>query len=215
MGSECKHDRLLDQVVALELRMFQVVREKRPSLCRDMPEAFQTMRRMTHSVLSIETLASYLADLERAAASGQNLMTTKYARMNGLLPCLNDDPSIDDIVRMEREWQKELTVHYPELFTTQSAAEFERYLRSELDALSPRTLGLVFDDMVQGKEEHRNVVEERYDFLTRMLGYHSIREMERAFQASTSRTESDAAVGRVARSADRTDPVHQTQSEEG
>jgi hypothetical protein len=210
-SDECRRDGLLDQVVVLELNMFQAVREKRPSLCRDQPEAFRVMRRMTHSVLSNETLTSYLADLERAADAGENLMTAKYARMNGLVPCLNDDPVIDDIVRIEREWQKELTVNYPELFTAQSAAEFERYLRSELDALSPRTLGLIFDDMVQGKEEHRNLAEERYDFLARMLGYHSIRKMERAFQVSTSRTESDAGVGRAAHSGDRTEPVQQIQ----
>lgn len=143
-------------------------------MCKDMPKAFKVMRRMTHSVLSNETLGSYLRDLEQAAADGRNLMMEKYARMDNLIPYLNDNPIIDRIVRMERGWQSELSHRYPQLFRTQSIQAFELYLHSELETYSDQTLELYFRDVSKGAEEGRNLAEERYAFLADMLGYDSI-----------------------------------------
>jgi hypothetical protein len=173
-GEQRRHDDLLDRVVDLELAMFEAVREERPSSCRDMPKAFKVMRSMTHSVLSAETLRSYLRDLEQATADGRNLMTEKYARMEGLIPRRDDSPVIDRIVRMERGWQDELSDRYPQLFEAQSMQTFELYLRSELETYSHRTLELYLRDVYESAEENRNLGEERYTLLARMLGHDSI-----------------------------------------
>jgi hypothetical protein len=178
MASEQRpRDDVLGRVVDLELGMFEAVREEQPSLCKAMPKIFRVMRRMTHSVLSAETLRSYLRDLEQAAADGRNLMTGKYARMDNLIPCLNHNPIIDRIVRIEAGWQDELSDKYPQLFRAQSMQAFERYLQSDLETYSDRTLQLYFRDVSEGAEKNRNLAEERYAFLARMLGHDSIAAM--------------------------------------
>ena len=68
-------EELLNKIIEIELRMFEQVRTSEPSLCKDRPETFKVMRGMTHSVLSTETLESYLGDLYKAKAEGRNLLT--------------------------------------------------------------------------------------------------------------------------------------------
>lgn len=169
-----QRDSLLDRIIAMELDMFQTVREEQPSLCKDMPETFKVMRRMTHCVLSNETLESYLKDLSQAAANRRNLMTEKYARMDNLIPCLNANPVIDRIVQVEHRGREELANKYPQMFRTQSAQALFVYLRSELETYSDQTLELYFKDISDAVKEGRNLVEERYTFLFRILGYSSI-----------------------------------------
>lgn len=72
-----------------------------------MLKTFYLMREMSHSVLAADTLTSYLQDLETAAAAGRNLMTEKYARMENLIPSLNENELIYKIVDIEREWLSE------------------------------------------------------------------------------------------------------------
>lgn len=178
-SNQARYGDPLDTVIDLELGMFNAVREERPSACRDKPKAFKVMRRITHSVLSAETLRSYLRDLEQATADGRNLMAEKYARMQGLIPVRDDSAVIDRIVEMEGGWQDELSHRYPQLFAAQSMQAFELYLRSELETYSDHTLELYLRDICESAEETRNLAEERYTFLAKMLGHDSIPAMVR------------------------------------
>jgi hypothetical protein len=135
------------------------------------------MRRMTHSVLSTETLESYLGDLQRANAEGRNLLTEKYARMDNRIPPLKSNRSIDDIVKLEARWMKELSQKYPRSFKGGSAG-FTVYLSSELETYSDETLKLYVSDVSGAEKEGRNLAEERYTWLSRQLGYDSIDDME-------------------------------------
>jgi len=174
-------EELLKSIIEIELDMFERVRTAEPSLCKDKPETFKVMRGMTHSVLSTETLESYLKDLHKAKAEGRNLLTEKYARMDNRIPPLKTNPIIDDIVEIEARWMKELSGRYPHTFKGQ--ASFKIYLSSELETYSDQTLELYFEDLSKAEKEGRNLAEERYTMLFQQIGYSSIAEAEKKARA--------------------------------
>jgi len=169
---------LLNNIIKFELDMFEQVRTAELSLCKDRPETFKVMRRMTHSILSTETLESYLEDLHKAKAEGRNLLTEKYARMDNRIPPLKTNRLIDDIVKLESRWMRELSQKYPQSFKSGSGS-FELYLSSELETYSDETLKLYFGDVSRAEKEGRNLAEERYTKLSQQIGYSSIDEMEK------------------------------------
>jgi len=169
---------LLNNIIEIELHMFKQVRTSEPSLCKDRPETFKVMRRMTHSVLSTETLEAYLEDLHKAEAKGRNLLTEKYARMDNIIPPLKTNRFIDDIVKLESRWVRELSQKYPRSFKGESGS-FELYLSSELETYSDETLKLYFGDVSRAEKEGRSLAEERYTKLFQQIGYSSIDEVER------------------------------------
>lgn len=171
---------LLDEIISLELRMFLAVEPSIPSACQEQPETFKLMRRAGHHVLSTDTLESYLNDLLEAADEGRNLMTQKYARIDNLIPCLNNSPLIDTIVEAEGRWLKELEEKYPLTFRGRSDYAAGIYLRSELETYSDKTLELYLKDVRNAIEEGRNLTAERYTFLFQQIGYKSIDDMERS-----------------------------------
>jgi len=180
------HMDLVNQVVELELDMFERVRTAEPSLCQEKPEAFKSMRAMTHSVLSQETLESYLDDLQQANMDGKNLLTLKYARMDSKIPPLKKNPVIDNIVKIEEHWMTELSLRYPRV--VKGAPGFSVYLSSELETYSDRTLDLYFGDVTRAESEGRNLAEDRYNWLFEKIGYGSIIEAnERARDAKEER----------------------------
>jgi hypothetical protein len=168
---------LINQISEIELDMFERVRTAEPSLCKDRPETFKAMRGMTHSVLSTETLKSYLEDLQKARAEGMNLLTEKYARMDNQIPPVKANPVINDIVKLESRWMRELSQKYPQIFKG-GAVGFELYLSSELETYSDKTLGLYFGDISRAEREGRSLAEERYTKLFQQIGYSSIAEAE-------------------------------------
>jgi hypothetical protein len=175
---EQNREEILDKIIELETSMFEQVRTSELSLCKDQPETFRVMRRMTHSVLSTRTLDSYLGDLQKAKAEGRNLLTEKYARMDNRIPPLKSNRFIDDIVKLEAHWMKELSQKYPHSFKSGSGS-FELYLSRELETYSDETLKLYFSDVSRAEKEGRNLAEERYTGLSRQIGYGSIGEMDR------------------------------------
>jgi hypothetical protein len=169
-------EELLKGIIEIELDMFERVRTAEPSLCKDRPETFKVMRGMSHSVLSTQTLESYLEDLQKAKAEGRNLVTEKYARMDNRIPPLTTNPIIDDIVRIEAHWMKELSEKYPHTF--KGGGGFTIYLSSELETYSDKTLELYFEDISKAEKEGRNLEEEAYLMLFQQIGYSSIAEVE-------------------------------------
>ena len=169
---------LLRRIVDLELRMFLAIQPSIPSACQEMPDTFRLTRRASFLVLSDETLRSYLRDLEEAMDEDQNLMELKYARMDDLVPQLNDSPTIDRIVEVEGRWMDELAERYPLTFRGRSDYAAGVYLRSELETYSDRTLDSYFRDVTVAMGAGRNLIEERYAFIFRESGYDSIDDVE-------------------------------------
>lgn len=191
------HEQLLQAVIALEKRMFVAVKASSPSACQQHLHTFETMRRMSHCVLSDETLSSYLQDLQDAfepvQASGccvapslsgvntpaqtellRNFFSEKYARIEGLIPPLKSNPVIDEIVVVESAWFRDLQSRFPHLLHATGA--FEAYERAELETYSDRTLASYARDLHAATQQGRNLVEERYRFLYKTLGLGTLEE---------------------------------------
>ena len=110
-----------------------------------------------------------------------NLMTEKYARINGLLPFSGIHPLIDDIIKIEVNWQKEIVQKYPHIFidtTTCGVSDFEIYLRSEIETYSYKTLEYLFRDVSEALIEEKNLTKEIYIKAFQKLGYNSLEEVE-------------------------------------
>lgn len=167
---------LLEKIIAREAAMFIAVKASEPADCQEMLKTFYLMREMSHSVLAADTLTSYLQDLETAAAAGRNLMTEKYARMENLIPSLNENELIYKIVDIEREWLSEVHKKYP--LTIAVEGGFTTYAVCELETYSDATLNLYYRDIFLAATQKRNLVEERYQYLYGNLGFKDLEEVE-------------------------------------
>ncbi|MBK8595813.1 MAG: DUF4125 family protein [Holophagales bacterium] len=168
---------LLEQIVGREWDMMKAVVSDGRSLCQERPGTFRAMRRMSHSVLSRDTLASYLGDLRNAEIEGRNLVTEKYARMEGQIPPLSDCPLIPRIVSIEAAWMKELCDTWPLTFHA-AAGSFARYESCELETYSDPTLMLLYRDVLAAREGGRNLVRERYEHLFEVQGQGTLADVE-------------------------------------
>lgn len=182
---------LLQTIIAREAEMFVTVKTSEPADCQTMLNTFRMLRAMSHSVLADDTLASYLQDLETAAATGRNLMTEKYARMENLIPQLNENELIGKIVDIEREWLSAVHKKYP--LTVAVDGGFTTYAVCELETYSDETLNLYYRDIFLAATQKRNLVEERYRYLYCNLGFKDLEEVETlARKHAAARSEQDA-----------------------
>ncbi len=171
---------LIDDILRIELEWFMNVRAIYPSRCQEHPRVFELVRRSSYELWSEETLRAYLEHLRRAKAEGRNLMTEKYARIDGMIPPINLNPLIDKIVEIEGRWAEETHEKYPNMFDSDSTLGFRIYLRSELETYSDEVLGLYYRDLEKALESGRNLVEEKYLRLFQRIGYGSLREVDEA-----------------------------------
>ena len=168
---------LVQEIVDREWEMMSNVVSDGRSLCQERPGTFRAMREMTHSVLSRDTLASYAGDLRNAALEGRNLVTEKYARMEGKIPPVSECPLIARIVAIESAWMNDLCEAFPLTFRS-AVAYFERYESCELETFSDATLTLLYRDVLAARESGRNLVRERYESLFAKLGQGTLAEVE-------------------------------------
>lgn len=170
MNTTAERDALLDEIIDRELAMFlETPNEGGVAACQQRPETFRVMRRMAHVTHDDETLRSYLEDLRAAKASGRNFMLEKYARMDDRLPPLSDSPLLDEIADAENTFMEEAARIRPDRIRRNGSGIFRRYLRCELETLSPRTLDLYAREVRRAQEEGRNPVLERHDWLAGYL----------------------------------------------
>jgi hypothetical protein len=177
------------QILEIELEMFLAVNGEDNTSCQEHPDAFKLHRRAQFAAWSLPTLKSYLDDLARAQRLGENLMTLKYARMEGLVTRANANPLIDQIVRIGIGWQAEMIHKYPALMSGARPltdpdgrgrmTSFETYARGENETYSDRTLELLYADMCARLERGTNMSEEVYASLVKESGYTSLEEAER------------------------------------
>jgi hypothetical protein len=184
---EMNKEDFINEILDLELDMFLSVKTDQPAPCQQDPAGFRKTRSAQFQTWSIETLASYCNDLETATRENRNLMTLKYARMDNLIPPLNTDSIIDEIVRMNVLWQKEMAEKYPNLIArgrpiddgeNSVITSFKTYLACELETYSDVTLACLFKDIREFQERNENMMEKVYEHMVKGLGYHSIEEAE-------------------------------------
>jgi hypothetical protein len=180
---------VLLEILEREMEMFLSVPTDGPCGCKDHLDSFLLNRRVQFLTWSEEALSSYRDDLVSAKRDGRNLMTYKYARMGGQLPCENTDPLIDAIVCEQMEWQGALFKTYPAfmcrarpLRTSQDGdgkTSFETYLRAELETFSAATLARLLREIERKKTAGINMSEETYELLLKEKGLPPLAEMER------------------------------------
>jgi hypothetical protein len=179
----------IEEILDLELAMFLSVKTDQPAPCQQDPVGFRKTRNAQFQTWSIETLASYCNDLEAATREDRNLMTLKYARMDNLIPSLNQNSIIDEIVRINVSWQKEMAEKYPNLISRGRPIDdegnllitsFTTYLSCELETYSDVTLACLFKDIREFQERSENMMEKVYEHMVKGLGYRSVGEAEEA-----------------------------------
>ncbi len=187
---------IIETILEKELRMFLTVPTVGRASCQEHPEEFRRHRASQFSVWSRETLERYLNDLDCAEKDGVNLMTLKYARMGGQIPCLNEDSIIDRIVEIQYAWQKEMFEKYPRLMArgrvldseddAEGRTSFETYLRGELETYFSSTLGSLYQDMENARQNSNNLNEKVYEALVKSFGLPSIEAAEQALDKEPS-----------------------------
>ncbi len=151
---------LISGILEVEWGMFASVQAKeRSAACQEDPDSFRIIRAANFLTWSETALASYFNDLRLARRDGRNLMTEKYARMEGLIPPLNPDaaPLIERIVRKECLWAEEYLKSNPgarlarPIYSRDDApgvTSSETYSRAELETYSIQTLEYYYMDIL-------------------------------------------------------------------
>jgi uncharacterized protein DUF4125 len=182
---------IIDRILEIEKKMFLTVKSKEEAPCQRDIESFLLHRRAQFTPWNSEVLFSYLHDLELAAQQGNNLMTLKYARMENKIPILNTNPSIDKIVVISRNWQKEMIEKFPSIMNGARSLDEEEYsgmvsyltyLKAELETYSDNTINLLCKLILSKKNQSINMSEEVYQHLVTEMGYESIADAESIMQ---------------------------------
>jgi hypothetical protein len=166
-------EELLDRIVELEYEMFDKLKTKNEECKRK--GTFALMRKSRFYPLSEGTLKSYIHDLEVALLHNQNLLAVKYKCIE--LGSFVKDELVEEIVKIEVEWMRELKNRYPHIIENK-IEDFERYLRCELLTFSSSTLESYYMDVKGLKEKSLNMAEISYLYLFKRIGYNSLEEVE-------------------------------------
>jgi len=180
-------DSVIEQILEIEVEMFLRVPAEEETSCRTHMSDMKLHRRGQFAGWSNNTCLSYLEDLKKAKDAGRNLMTLKYARMDNLIPPLNDSQRIPKILDRFVDWQKAFIAQYPAIMSRgRDMADFANYLRSELETYSDRTLELLAADVDAAVQEGRNLSMEVYLTLARQSGYATLNDLEMALHGKDS-----------------------------
>jgi len=182
-------------ILDYELEMFLNVSSRGKSACQENPEGFKFYRGAAFSAWSVEALESYRADVIKAKAEDRNLVTLKYARMENLIPVLNTNRLIDQIVEIEVSWVKEVATKYPHVHShgkpiekdSPQATSTRTYLRSELETYSDKTLELYFKNMLESLKRGENLSEKACTMMVQGAGFSSLPAAEQYLAQKTAR----------------------------
>ncbi len=184
-----EQQQLISEIIETELEMFLNVASRGNASCQENPDGFRFYRNAMFVTWPEEALASYLDDVQQAKTEGRNLLTLKYARMEGLIPAENNNPLIDKIVDIEVAWAKEIAVNYPNIQRrgrpieedSPHATSTKTYLRGELETYSDRTLELYYKHLQDCLKRKENLLETRCLIMVKGAGYSSLEAAEAAF----------------------------------
>jgi len=193
-------DEIILKILEIEWKMFEKVSSiDGNAVCQEDPETFRIMRTSQAMSWSVETLESYLRDLETAQEDGRNLMTEKYARMMAStsplefekfvhsLPILAPEvlSLIEKIVTIILKWEEDLLREFPNVVKrgrplhssedSVNVTSLETYLRGELATYSRRTLELYHDHVSKQESENINGSEITLEKTVKQYGYASLK----------------------------------------
>lgn len=197
---------LIEHIVRLEWNEFQHTNnEGGRAACQGNWPMFHQMRLSQFLTWPHDLLASYRNDLERADATGRNLVTEKYGRMmrsthpeeytaniEPYIPSLSASREAlqERIIAMQVAWARKFRERYPKLGQamrvlttaedTADATSFETYLRGELGTYSEHTLNLYLAFVERLAGEQRNLTEETIANTVRFGGFRDLMEAESA-----------------------------------
>lgn len=177
---------LIEEIVELELEMFLSVQSRGHASCQDNPDGFKFYRTAGFSAWPEGVLESYLQDLLQAQKDGKNLVTIKYAVMEGLIPKQADNPLREKIVDIEVGWVKELAHKYPYLHRRARPIEedsanltsMKTYLSGELETYSDRTIELYYNHLLTSQSSNENPEEKKLLIMVKGAGYSSLEDAE-------------------------------------
>lgn len=183
---------LVEQVVALEWKMFRQVHSKYPVSCQQSPEVFKAVRSSIFELWPKEVLGAYLLELEEAGKEGRNLLTEKYARMDNLIPSRTKNPHISKIVEIEVAWQKELQGTYPALYQkvcrlnsgADDGSDFAVYLACELETYGDRAIDLYYQWVRESSLRGENVSIKMLESLVLSGGFQNLTQAEKYFNTT-------------------------------
>ena len=204
MTNELTDDELREAIVRHEWDQFQRTNnEGGRAACQGNWPMFRQMRLSQFLTWPHDLLASYRNDLERADATGRNLVTEKYGRMmrsthpeeytaniEPYIPSLSASREAlqERIIAMQVAWARKFRERYPKLGQamrvlttaedTADATSFETYLRGELGTYSEHTLNLYLAFVEHLAGEQRNLTEETIANTVRFGGFHDLMEAE-------------------------------------
>jgi hypothetical protein len=199
---------LIDDIVQQEWQALDAVQnEGGRAHCQDDAETFRLMRKSQFLTWDVATIASYHADLQRAAQLGRNLLQEKFARMMAstapeqyaafahLLPQLSvwQQRCIGIIVETQLDWREDFARRYPGLSSqarnihttddSANATSFETYLRGELATYSEDTLRAYARMTNDAVCEGRNLIAETMEHTARFYGYAGLDAAEKKLVA--------------------------------
>jgi hypothetical protein len=182
--SETKTD-IIDRILDIELGMILGLPSSWKNFYQEHPERFKFSRSAQFIPWSLETLESYLHDLENALREGVNLIAV---RMDNVHNPRDTNALVNVIVAHQCLWQREVIRKYPAMMNGKRMtgtsgespflASFEAYLKSELESYSDRTLRLLHRDILDKHAQGINMAEETYRYLIQELGFDSLSEAE-------------------------------------
>lgn len=166
-----KKEDLISKLSEIEWDLFSSVQNRGgKASCQENPETFKIIRTSSFMGWSDETLESYLNDLEESKKDNRNLMTEKYAIMEGLMKLIDPEKLslIDNIVEIECGWAAEIAEKSPNLGLarpiyssqdTRGVVSSETYGRGELATYSKKTLELYYKNILELKSKNINGIE--------------------------------------------------------
>jgi hypothetical protein len=177
----------LDNILDLEWAMFSQVKSSRPVACQRSPDTFRSVRGSLFATWSYPMLNAYRRDLMAAREQGRNLLTEKYARMDGLIGPLTINPLIEIIVDIETDWQREMKEQYPALYRhccrrtdlAEDGSDFSVYLHCELETYGDDTLDLYYENVKAATDEGRNLALDALKQLVIQAGYADLAQAEK------------------------------------
>lgn len=204
MAQISEKEQLIFDIAQAEWELFQLVQNTggRAS-CQNDSDTFFKMRMSQWMIFSQETLESYMADLQNAANEGRNLIFEKYgfmmettypeefARIQKHLPKVlpETERMIEEIAEIHVKWDQEVYKKYPHIrqngrvFQSSedsilNGSSSESYLKGEYKTYSPKTVKLIFDQVMEAYEKGENLLEQIVENEVKFYGYRSLADAE-------------------------------------
>jgi len=201
--TEMSREELIDTMVKLEWQAFdKVINEGGRADCQDNWNTFSIMRKSQYMTWTNDMLVSYINDFTRANASGWNLITEKYGRMEestaperwmeikDQFPPVSEEKKaiIETIVAMQVGMMEEFAAKFPKASSNARSihtsednpynTSYETYLRGEISTYSDETLILYGRFLANLAAEGKNLAGMIIENTAKLYGYETLEKME-------------------------------------